>query len=225
MSKAVGITDDWSIKERIVGFNLMPFRDLDESWLDAVPHGHVYRHLNYTPEGERWFSQHLLETFNLKGRYWEDFSAPRTRLALLDKRALQDIFLFVGLVLHGPALRAEVSGVRLKRLRAAIGAKAMEFTFKTAPLLGEPPAISLDRESDDDRLSVMLAGAAYSVHGRIAADSAYGARFAFRLPQSLAKRLEEFAKQSTRKETDDALPALTRRVMKEVAPSWLPLFN
>ena len=213
------------LAERTLCFNLMPLRDLDESWLDVAGYAEMFRMATDVANAERWLSRYLIDTFGLADRYWFDFSAPRARLALLDRRALQDVCIHVGLVLRGPELRAEVNGVAMKRLRQDLGAEALDFAFKTAPLIGAPEDFSLNAGVGDVRLDLMACGAAYAVHVKAAVDAAYARRFFLKFPQALSTPLQGHIEKSYNEEDDEVLSPLTRRVMKEVAPQWLPLFN
>lgn len=213
------------LAERTLSFNLMPLYELDQSWLESVPHVQTCLMASEIVDAEQWLSRYLLDAFDLTDRYWCDFSAPRARLALLDRRALQDICIHIGLVLRGDELRAEVNGATLKKLRDGIGAEAMDFAFKTAPLIGSPPKFALRHYTNDMLLDVMLLGAAYTIHLKAASDSAYATRFFLRLPRSLSKLLQDFIENPNNNESSDGLPPLTRRVIKEVAPQWLPLFK
>lgn len=217
--------EDLLLVERTLSFNLMPLYELDQSWLESVPHVQICLMASEIVDAEQWLSRYLLDAFDLTDRYWCDFSAPRARLALLDRRTLQDICIHIGLVLRGDELRAEVNGATLKKLRDGIGAEAMDFAFKTAPLIGAPPKFALRHYTNDMFLDVMLLGAAYAIHLKAASDSAYATRFFLKLPRRLSELLQDFIENSSINESSDELPPLTRRVIKEVAPQWLPLFK
>ena len=225
MNDLVTLSQDPFLTERTLSFNLMPLYELDESWLESVPHAQTCLFANETIDAEQWLSQYLLDTFDLTSKYWWDFSAPRARLALLDRHTLQDVCIHIGLVLRGDELRAEVNGATIKKLREGIGKRAMDFAFKTAPLIGTPPKFVLRHRADDALLDLMLLGAAYAIHVKAAADSAYATRFLLRLPYRLSTHLEQYIKDPESHESSDTLPPITRRVMKEVAPQWLPLFS
>ena len=213
------------LAEKALSFNLMPCVELDDTWLAATPHGHVCCAIGENSYAESQVAQYLLDTFEIAGRYWSDFSAPRTRLALLDRNILQKICMHIGLVLRGPEIRSKVNGAEIKKMRGAIGVQAMEFTFKTAPLIGAPPEFIFDADTDDIRLDLIALGAAYGIHQGAAGDNAYTTRLLFKLPQPLSKPFHGYLQSADACEKSDTLPPIARRVIKEVAPQWLPLFN
>lgn len=213
------------LAERTLSFNLMPCLEMDETWLAFFSHGQVCSAIGDNPDAESQIAQYLLDTFNLTNQYWCEFSAPRMRVALLDRYTLQKVCLYVGLVLRGAELRAEVSRAALERLRRDIGGEAMDFLFKTAPLIGAPRALAVNMGADDTRLDLMALGASYSIHYAAADDNAYTKRFLMRLPQKSADAFQRYLESVDPDEKSDALPPVTRRVIKEAAPQWLALFN
>ena len=213
------------LAEKALSFNLMPCAGLDGTWLDAAQHGRLCHAAAASPDAEPKLGQYLLDTFEIADRYWCDFSAPRTRLALLDRHILQKVCMHTGLVLRGPEIRAELNGAVIKELRDAVGAEAIDFVFKTAPLIGAPPEFIFDADTGDIRLDLIALGAAYAVHPEAANDNAYTARLLFKLPQKLSKAFHACLRTGDVFERTDTLPPITRRVIKEVAPQWLPLFN
>lgn len=213
------------LAERALSFNLMPCVELDDTWLEAMPNGELYRTIGKSSYAEPQLAQYLLDTFQIAGRYWSDFSAPRTRLALLERHTLQKVCMHIGLALRGPEIRAEVNGAAIKELRDAVGADAIDFVFKTAPLIGATPEFVFDAGANDIRLDLIALGAAYAIHQEAAGDSAYTTRLLFKLPQKLSKAFHGYLETADVYEKTNALPPITRRVIKEVAPQWLPLFN
>ncbi|MEM9618007.1 MAG: SctK family type III secretion system sorting platform protein [Pseudomonadota bacterium] len=213
------------LAEKTLSFNLMPCVELDDTWLETPSHSQLYRVVRESSDAEPWLAQYLFDTFDIADRYWCDFSAPNTRLALLDRRTLQKVCLHIGLVLRGPEIRAEVNGTAIKKLRSAVGAEAMDFVFRTAPLIGVPPDFAFDAGVDDIRLDLIALGAAYAIRHEAARESAYITRFLFKLPREVSKILQDYSQTSDIHEKTDALSAITRRVIKEAAPQWLPLFN
>jgi YOP proteins translocation protein K (YscK) len=208
-----------------VAFNLSPLKDLDESWLQTLPNGGLVPHLRGAA-AERWVSRYLLDAFDLGGRYWDDFSAPRTRLALMDRASLQSVLFHVGLALKSDAFRNLLDGARIKALRDEIGPEAYDFAVKAAPLYGAPPTFDYEPPAlPDTPARLMLTGAAFSLHGAAAADAAYITRFAFKLPAALCDGLSKVAGARSAAEEGDALPRLTRRIIKDRVPRWLSLFD
>ncbi len=212
-----------------VSFNLSPLKDLDESWLQTLPNGNLVPHLRGAA-AERWVSRHLLDAFDLSGRYWEDFSAPRARLALLDRAALQTVLFHVGLVLRAGEFRNLLDGARVKALRDEVGPAAYDFAVKTAPLYGATPAFDYEPEPNTGmRERLLLTGALHSLHRGAAADPAYITRVAFKLPVSLCrclmKAVSALPPETSWPAPGDTLPHLTRRIVKDMAPQWLTLFD
>jgi len=129
-------------------------------------------------------------------------------------------------VLSGDAFRNLLNGARIKALRGEIGSAAYDFVVKAAPLYGAPPAFDYDPPAQlDSRGRLMLTGAAFSLHRGAAADAAYITRFAFRLPAALCDGLMTVAGERPAEEAGDALPRLTRRIIKDRVPRWLNLFD
>ncbi|MEM8985357.1 MAG: SctK family type III secretion system sorting platform protein [Pseudomonadota bacterium] len=213
------------LAEKTLSFNLMPCVELDDSWLEAMPQGLGPRIMEENSHVAPQVGQYLLDTFEIADRYWSDFSASRNRLALLDCYTLQKVCMHIGLVLQGSKIRAEVNGAAIKRLRDAVGAEAVNFVFKTAPLIGETPEFYFHTDINDIRLNLIALGVAYTIHQNAAGDSAYTTRLLFKLPKKLSKDLHRHLQTADGHKADDAMPRITRRVIKEVAPQWLPLFN
>ena len=225
MTEQAAIPQPTLLDERVLRFNLMPVEDMDESWLDGLPNGRLWPVVKQSADGRRWFSKYILDQFHLTGRYWTDFSKPRARLALIDRRALQTVFFYIGLTLKSADIRSEVNGAKLKELRAELGPDAMNFAFRSAPLIGAPPRFAIKHDTDNMRSGVMLAGAAYAVHAGLVSTEAYIKRLCLRLPRAMAEKLQETATGASPDGNADELPRLVRRVVKEVAPQWLPLFS
>ena len=214
------------LEREVLRFNLEPLANLDQSWLEAVSCKDVFLLLRDTPDAWPWLSQHLLNDSGLANSYWEEFSPQRARLALLPRDTIQVIFLYVGLTVRGPEFRSQIAGETLKELRDEIGAEALEFVFRTAPLLGTPPSFALEVDTNTPlRSELILLGALYCAYRAAAKSDAYLKRLALKLPKEIADDFFVLARSSEAQSTDEQVPPLVMRVIREVAPRCLHLLD
>ena len=167
-----------------------------------------------------YLSRYLLEELKLTEAFYFNFEAPRARLALIDAGDLQQLFLYVGLTLRSGEIRGALDGARLKRLRLALGAEALDFVMKRVPLLGKLPQFAFDQDLPNPRDRMILVGAIYSLLPSAASDPAYMGRLALKLPSSLGHDLLKAGGQGPGEAGTDLRP-LTRRLMREIIPRWL----
>lgn len=208
----------------ILDFNFAPIASLDPSWLKSLPHGALIAQLAPIAASRSWLSAHLLQSSALSDQVWNDFSAARTRLALMDRDDLQRLLLLVGVALRHKEIRMEIDGSRIQRLRASIGKAAHEFALRSAPLFAPSTSFSCDDALDEPRDRFVLVGACYALDVHAARDPAYLTRLAWRLPEPVFDKLGQFVDQHATENAEQALPPLVRRLMKETAPQWLPMF-
>lgn len=207
-------------------FNLEPLSDIDDSWTEVLPFEDLYRAGLAIPAATPWLSRYVLDEQEVATRYWCDFSVQRARLALMDRETLQGVCLYVGLALKGPEIRNQVDGAFVKNLRSAVGPEAVDFVFRTAPLLGEPPSVLIKQDDKVDlRAAYILLGALYSTYGPALKDDAYVKRLVLKLPQSIAEAFYIQSHQPQWRNADPETPAFVMRIIKEAAPQCLPLFN
>ena len=207
-----------------VDFNLAPIATVDPSWLSAMAHGALIEQLRGEPAAQGWLSAHLLGKFDISDAYWTDFGPSRHRLALVDPPILQLLCLRLGLVLRGEEVRREIDGARLKALAARIGEDNLQFAVRAAPLLGRPPAFDYESGIREVRLRYMMIGAAFALPSVAMADRGYATRVALRLPREMHEELFGLAALRPASE-EPTLPTLAKRILREVGPSWLPLFD
>ncbi len=206
-------------------FNLAPIGYLDPSWYEAFDHGPLMRALSFRPASRSWLSRRLLEDANLNAMHWTDFRRPRTRIALLDRESLQRVLLHIGLVLAHDTLRTELDGAAVKRLRRSVGAGALDFAIRSGPLLAPPLDVNLIDGPEEPRLRFMFVGARHALDPQAATAPAYRARLAWKLPAVLAEPLAAPSWPQAGDPKGGSVPRLVGRLIKELAPEWLPLFD
>lgn len=208
-------------------FNFDPLSQIDSSWLAG--HGEagsdLLESIVRSPDARPKLARYLLDHHELTGKWWTDFSFPRSRIALLDRDVLQTALLRLGLLLKGDEIRHDLDGAHRRTTRARIGDEDMNFVLRTAPLLGRPEPIDYDCEHADPRHSFMAFGLAASVDRMLLEESAYRVRLSLRLPKQLAETLSDLATTDRSLRGAPGLSALIRRILKDFAPSWLPLFD
>lgn len=208
-------------------FNLDPLSQMDGSWLAA--HGgarsELMETLSDSPDARPKLARYLLDHHKLTGTWWTDFSSPRSRIALLDRDVLQTVLLRTGLLVKGNEIRRDLDGARRRSTRAGIGDEDMDFVLRTAPLLGRPKPIDYECDHTDPRHRFMAFGLAASLDRGLLKESAYRVRLALRLPKQLAETLSDLADTDRSPGGSRRLSALTRRVVKDLAPPWLTLFD
>ena len=205
-------------------FALAPARYVDPSWLADAPHGEAYRRLAGAGACGRRLSRWLIDSFRLAEVDLALFEAPRARLALLDRASFERVTLHVGAALRGDELRGVLSGAERTRIREAIGPEAFAFATAGSLLLGQPPAFGFEPHERSLPTRLIAIGAAFSLSPVAWADPAYVGRVRLKLPKPLARELLGDWTARADLPPDPALPPLTRRVLRECAPQWQPLF-
>jgi hypothetical protein len=209
-------------REQILIFNMQPVRYLHDSWYERLPHGEVLGRLRDSPRARAALSRHLLTTFELDGRYVEDFTNPWARLALLDGLWIERLMRRLGLALRSPSLRLELSGERLRRLKASLSTADWNFVTREAPLLGRIPTFLSEPSQleTDPATHFALIGTRFCVlQGLGALDEALTQRLALKLPADWAPALS-----ATRVPRSTELPPILRKLLRELPPAWTPLF-
>ena len=207
----------------LTAFNLDPLAQIDQSWLAGSPHATIFEDLSREPTPRPWLNRYLLRDAEIADDFWTDFSAPRARLALLDRSTLQRLLVRVGLVLNGDAIRKEFDGGKRRKFREQLGEDDFNFVMREATLLGRHAPLEANAGFGDQRLGFMAVGAAHALPHDLLASKAYRNRLAFRLPKDLVSTLEEFAT-SARGGDSAPLTALSKKILQGVAPKWLPIF-
>ncbi len=214
-----------ALTREMVDFNLAPAGYLHESWRPTLPHGEIYQALSDRPQAGRRLSRYLIDTFDLGAAFYDDFSEPRARLALLDGKYLESLFLYVGAALRSAELRNQLDGSKIATLRRVVGAGPLDYATKRTSFAGAPPDFSYEPEISEPRLRFMQIGAAYSISPRASAETSYLTRLALKLPHGMSKSLKADLPAAAGEPDSEALPPVTRRVVKEFLPQWLPLFD
>ncbi len=223
MTGLLSVPDEpWT--HRAVVFNLAPATYIHDSWLETLPHGELVGILKREPDALASVSQFLLDALHLRDGYFCDFAEPRSRLALLDSAVLEKMFLYAGLALRSEEIRGEIDGVRLGRLREALGASALEFAVKRAPLLGKLPLFDYEPAASNLRVRLTLIGAMYALSPAHWNDPAYSRRVILKLPRGLSEELQSTLPEHPRGDPGPELPGLARRLIREFAPEWQALF-
>jgi hypothetical protein len=207
-----------------IEFALAPARYIEPSWLADAPHGDAFRRLAQAGACARRLSRWVIESFRLSDFDPAVLETPRARLALMDWPLLERIALHVGAALRGDELRGVLAGAERARIREELGAEAFAFATGGSLLFGSPPAFGFEPHGQDLRARLIAIGAAFSLSPAAWADVAYVGRVRLKLPKPVAREL--LGDWTTRDDLppDPALPPLTRRVVREVAPQWLPFF-
>ena len=206
-------------------FNLAPVKYLHDSWYAVLPQGEFCRRLLGHGRARAHVSRYLLESLGLERRFYDAFETPRSRLALLEPRLLETLFLYVGAALRSAEFRRELNGTRVAMLRRALGGNLLDYATKRVPFAGPVPDFPYEPEMrDNTRLRLIRIGAVYSMSPGAAADPAYVGRAVLKLPHPISVDL--IADVAAAAEPDNPrLPTVTRRVVREFLPKWLPLFD
>ena len=107
---------DRRLAAAIVEFNCLPSRYAHDSWFTALPHGALLLRLRESPRVAQRLSRHLLAAWGLEGQYCFDFSAPATRLDLLDSPTLTRLVLYAGLQCLAASLKGRERALRRRLL-------------------------------------------------------------------------------------------------------------
>lgn len=211
----------------LVAFNFDPISQIDGSWL--AEHGgagsELLESIAHSPDARPKLARYLMDHHKLTGTWWTDFSFPRSRIALLDRDVLQTVLLRMGLLIKGDEIRRDLDGAHRRTTRARIGDEDMDFVLGTAPLLGRPEPVDHEFEHTDPRHRFMALGLAACADRMLLEESAYRVRLSLRLPKQLAVTLSDLATADRSLRGSPGLSRLIRRILKDFAPSWLPLFD
>jgi len=206
----------------IVEFNCLPSRYAHPSWFAALPHGALLLGLRASPRIPPPLSRHLLAAWGLEGQYCCDFSAPATRLALLDSATLTQLVLYAGLTATAAYVRRTVERDKVAALKQRLGEAAFLFALKRAPFLSgvKPLPDALHRASPDAFHQItLIAGLqclAASLKGR---ERALRRRLLFKFPQGWAVSFA--ASKAT--PPPAACARLFDQLLWELAPQWAHL--
>lgn len=223
MIGTIGLPDDRRWRELALVFNTQPATYLHDTWFDVVPHGAVARRLSTNPQAAALVSSYLLRVFGLERTYCTDFSSPWARLALLDGPALERLFMHLGLTLRSDELQREVMGERLRSLKQAVGAEGLHFATKRAPLLGVIPHFIFEPDTLDPRTRFILIGARYCTIQLAVFGQPLVRRMTLKLPSTWSACLNAPGPRPSSTNLA-ALPPLLRKLIKDLLPTWNPLF-
>ncbi len=202
--------------------NLQPVSMVDESWWASGLPMSLKNRMIAQPRGRRLLSRLLLEhVTDSAGPGW-DFDLPLRRLLLLPPGVLQDLLCWMGAAAQADRLRSLVQREERHDWITALGAGIFEDVVHRAPLrLGVRltrlertltlPADPLERTV---RLGVACLGAAWRD------DPVLATQVCWRCPRPWAS----WFGQPSLFSASEAL-SLTRKLLSERAPSWLPWFE
>lgn len=209
-------------RELALIFNTQPAAYLHDSWFNVLPKGAIARRLRSVPQAAPWVSGYLLRVFGLERHYCEDFTSPWARLALLDGPALEHLFIHLGLALRSDDLQREVMGERLRLLKQTVGAEGLNFAIKRAPLLGAILRFAFEPDSVDPRTRFSLIGARFCAIHLAPLGQPLLRRMTLKLPSAWSACLNAPASPSQAISVE--LPPLLRKLLKDLLPTWNPLF-
>lgn len=211
--------------EAILNFNIAPTSYIDPGWYDEIEHGALMSVLSENVSARPHVSQQLLAAYDLTEKYYTDFSRPRARLALMDREALQNLLLHVGLSLRYTEIRGVLDGTRLTALRNSIGPGPMDFALRSASLFAPVSGFSFQSDLADPRERFILVGAAYTLDAQASESPTWFTRILWKLPPAVSDPLRQFFRTLVRRDDDGALPSDVRRLIREITPLWLHLFD
>lgn len=221
VTETLGLPDHhW--REVALIFNTQPVAYLHDSWFNLLPHGTIARRLGAVPQAAPWVSGYLLRAFGLERSYWEDFTSPWARLALVDGPALEQLFMHLGLALRSSDLQREVMGERFRLLKQAVGAESWNFAIRRAPLLGAIPKFAFEPNTDDPHIRFILIGARFCAVHLTPFGQPLLRRMTLKLPASWSACLN--APEARPQAMPAELPPLLRKLLKDLLPTWNPLF-
>ncbi|EXJ15668.1 SctK family type III secretion system sorting platform protein [Imhoffiella purpurea] len=207
-------------REQALILNFQPARYLHASWLGLLPEGELIGRLREAPRAHPLVSRHLLQAFGLEGRWVEDFSHPWARLALLDGPWLERLLRRLGLALRAGALRQDLGGERMRRLKGTLSQEDWVFLTRETPLLGRIPEFASEPRETDPATRFALIGARYcALHGLGAMETPLVRRLAMKLPRDWAAALDV-----PRPARPSSLPPLLSKLLRELPAPWIPLF-
>ena len=228
--KSLGLTDRRWLKLALE-LMLQPATYLHESWYETLPNGELIRRLRNEPAATALVNRQLRDILALDLESPpHEFSGWRARLALLEGPALAQLSLYLGLALRSAALRNELLGARLRRLRETLGNEAFTFALKRTPFLGAIPDFPFEPQDDDPGIRFSLIGARFSILQVAQLSEALARRMVLKLPRNWAEDISPQSNSDVLDNTpgerqDDAhLPPLLRKLIKERLPTWSPLF-
>ncbi|MCP3877881.1 MAG: YscK family type III secretion system sorting platform protein [Sulfitobacter sp.] len=205
-------------------FNFDPCSFVHDSWIASVPHGVLAQRLRDEPGAVAQASRYLRQAFELEGDPCDDFSAPRSRLALLDGDSLSLLSLYLGLALRSHELRSEVRGERLRSVKLSVGDDAYAFAVKRAPFLGSMPVFPYEPGSDEPKLRFTLIGLRFCVAQLADLNSGLRRRMMLKMPRDWMPAFETAEDRTGRPDADNGLASIVLKLIKDILPRWHPLF-
>lgn len=210
----------WSVTALV--FNSHPACYLHPSWHARLPHGDCVARLRHDSRAAPWVSRYLLQNFALEHHFCTDFRNRWTRLALLDGVVLESLFLYLGLALGGRDMRDELSGSQIRHWKATLGTDALDFVHRRVALLGQIPAFSYEPPVTEPRQRLLLIGRAFCADGLQPFGPGLLKRLALKLPADWPDWSDTERIQADHAMTE--LPTLVYRLLRDLAPRWIPLF-
>ncbi len=205
-------------------FNFDPRGFVHDSWIASVPHGELARRLRDEPGAVAQASRYLRRALELEGDYCDDFSAPRSRLALLDGDSLSRLSLYLGLALRCRELQTEMRGERLRSVKRSVGDEAFTFAVKRAPFLGSMPAFPYEPGSDEPKLRFTLIGLRFCAAQVADLSGGLRRRMMLKLPREWMPAFEMTDDGPARPDTGGGPASIVLKLIKEILPRWHPLF-
>ncbi|MGF1548156.1 MAG: SctK family type III secretion system sorting platform protein [Thiotrichales bacterium] len=139
-------TDGTSVSEA-VRFNLYPGSYIHEDWFDRLRYGAIIRELVLADPFENSISKYLLREFEIDDRFSLGSDRPVDRLALRDRRTIEEFALFLGVYLNRRSILKSIRGDRLRQLAGVLpasGEALLRDLYRGQILMREPAGIHPD---------------------------------------------------------------------------------
>jgi hypothetical protein len=176
-----------SLWAAIYTFNIAPATYIHPSHWPAGLLSYSIEAILKDPKAEASLSQWILEEHKLKGEFLSDFEAEYRRIALLEPKTLQKLFLFMGTALNHERIAKILSKNERQILESQLGADAYRFGLKQAPLMIGPKAPWMPIISNEKPLFEIVLESALQAFQMVFAQAEYGIkkRIELKLPSAL----------------------------------------
>lgn len=129
---AAGTSVEQRIADLVEQFRERPVEYVDLSWLPRGWPEPLAGLAALSSRSQRKLSEWLVREYELPREWTCSFSQPTERIALLDRLSLQRVALYCGSWLHRHAIRAQIGGHDVRRIKQAIGEDGYRFALASA---------------------------------------------------------------------------------------------
>ncbi|MGI2026804.1 SctK family type III secretion system sorting platform protein [Endozoicomonas sp. GU-1] len=124
-----------SLFNHVVEFNFFPVRYVHASWLKSDKHFKLLKSLQTSEPAQFSLSNYLLSKFGIAKQFDYDFDRPDKRIVFASAEEIEQLALYIGLILNEATVRSVIRRDERKALEKCLGEEAYRFTVKKAQFI------------------------------------------------------------------------------------------